>query len=87
MLLSKPSHILLATCLLLSPTACSQDPDENPPGIITLVDQGSGGEDTDMNGPYGYDADISRSFVCDPDRATERQRSIYRIAYDHVQHN
>ncbi|MEC9396814.1 MAG: YCF48-related protein [Myxococcota bacterium] len=51
MLLSKPSHILLATCLLLSLTACSQDPDENPPGIITLVDQGSGGEDTDMNGP------------------------------------
>ena len=43
--------------------------------------------DTDMLGPYGYDADISRSFVCETQRATERQKAIYQIAYDHVQHN
>ncbi len=43
--------------------------------------------DTDMLGPYGYDADISRSFVCEVASATERQKTIYRIAYDHVQHN
>ncbi len=43
--------------------------------------------DTDMIGPYGYDADISRSFVCDVDRATDRQKEIYRIAYDHIHHN
>lgn len=43
--------------------------------------------DTDMIGPYGYDADISRSFVCEPDRATSRQRQVYRIAHDHIHHN
>ena len=43
--------------------------------------------DTDMIGPYGYDADISRSFVCAAENASARQREIYRIAYDHLQHN
>ncbi|MBS37969.1 MAG: peptidase M24 [Thiotrichales bacterium] len=43
--------------------------------------------DTDMIGPYGYDADISRSFVCGPDAPTARQREIYRLAYEHIQHN
>lgn len=43
--------------------------------------------DTDMIGPYGYDADISRSFVCAPERATNRQKDIYKIAHEHVQHN
>ena len=43
--------------------------------------------DTDMIGPYGYDADISRSFVCEPAHATARQKEIYRIAFDHVHYN
>ena len=43
--------------------------------------------DTDMIGPYGYDADISRSFVCDPGLATQRQKTIYRLAWEHIQHN
>ena len=43
--------------------------------------------DTDMIGPYGYDADISRSFVCDVEKATPRQKEIYRVAYDHIHHN
>ena len=43
--------------------------------------------DTDMIGPYGYDADISRSFVCDVEKATDRQKSLYTLAYEHVQHN
>ena len=43
--------------------------------------------DTDMIGPYGYDADLSRSFVCDVDRATPRQKAIYRLAHEHVHHN
>ena len=43
--------------------------------------------DTDMIGPYGYDADVSRSFVCEPELATTRQKEIYRVAYDHIQHN
>ncbi len=43
--------------------------------------------DTDMIGPWGYDADISRSFVCARESASARQREIYRVAYDHIQHN
>ena len=43
--------------------------------------------DTDMIGPYGYDADISRSFVCEPHRASVRQKDLYRVAFDHVHHN
>ncbi|MEM7293593.1 MAG: M24 family metallopeptidase, partial [Pseudomonadota bacterium] len=43
--------------------------------------------DTDMIGPYGYDADISRTFVCDPDNATPKQREAYRLAHEHIHHN
>ena len=43
--------------------------------------------DTDMIGPYGYDADISRSFVCEPEKATPRQKTIYQLAHEHVHHN
>ena len=43
--------------------------------------------DTDMIGPWGYDADVSRSFVCEPERASERQKAIYRIAHNQIQHN
>lgn len=43
--------------------------------------------DTDMIGPWGYDADISRSFVCAPEHASDRQKEIYQIAHDHIQHN
>ena len=43
--------------------------------------------DTDMIGPWGYDADISRSFVCEASRATRRQKEIYQIAHEHIQHN
>ena len=43
--------------------------------------------DTDMIGPYGYDADISRSFVCEPQHASARQKEIYRIAFEHIHHN
>ena len=45
------------------------------------------GFDTDMIGPYGYFADISRTFHCGPDKPTKRQKEIYRLAYDEVQHN
>ncbi len=43
--------------------------------------------DTDMVGPYGYCADISRSFHCGPAKPTPRQKELYRLAYDQVQHN
>ncbi len=45
------------------------------------------GFDTDMVGPYGYFCDISRTFHCGPAKPTKRQKEIYRMAYDEVQHN
>lgn len=42
--------------------------------------------DTDMIGPHGYDADLSRSFLCG-DRATDSQRDLYRTAWEQLQHN
>ena len=43
--------------------------------------------DTDMIGPYGYDADLSRVFFCGPGRPTGQQRTLYRLAIEQVQHN
>lgn len=43
--------------------------------------------DTDMVGPYGYCADVSRTFHCGPSKPTSRQKQIYRLAYEQVQHN
>jgi Xaa-Pro aminopeptidase len=43
--------------------------------------------DTDMVGPYGYDADLSRTFFCEPGRPTGEQKTLYQMAYDQVHHN
>jgi len=43
--------------------------------------------DTDLIGPYGYCADISRSWVCGDVKPTEEQRRLYRTAYEQIQHN
>ena len=45
------------------------------------------GFDTDMVGPMGYFCDISRTFHCGPAKPTKRQKQIYRMAYDEIQHN
>jgi len=45
------------------------------------------GFDTDMIGPYGYFADISRTFHCGPDTPTKRQKQLYRYAVEEVEHN
>ncbi len=45
------------------------------------------GFDTDMVGPMGYFCDISRTFHCGPAKPTKRQKEIYQLAYDEVQHN
>ena len=42
--------------------------------------------DTDLIGPYGYCADISRTWVCDA-RPSDEQRRIYAEAYAHIQHD
>jgi len=40
--------------------------------------------DTDMVGPYGYLADISRSLICPGKRPTPEQRKLYDIAQEQV---
>ena len=42
--------------------------------------------DTDMIGPYGYCADISRTWVCGADPSPE-QRELYERARDEIEHN
>jgi Xaa-Pro dipeptidase len=43
--------------------------------------------DTDMIGPFGYCADISRSWFCGPGKPTPRQRDLYALAREELQHN
>jgi Xaa-Pro dipeptidase len=43
--------------------------------------------DTDLIGPYGYCADVSRTFFCGPGRPTPAQRELYALASEQVQHN
>ena len=42
--------------------------------------------DTDMVGPYGYCADISRTFV-EGHKFTKEQKKLYQMAVDHINHN
>jgi Xaa-Pro aminopeptidase len=43
--------------------------------------------DTDMVGPFGYCADVSRTFLCGPGRPSDEQRQLYKLAYEEIQHN
>jgi len=43
--------------------------------------------DTDLIGPYGYCADMSRSWICGEGRPTEQQKRIYALAYEQIQYN
>lgn len=43
--------------------------------------------DTDMIGPYGYCADLSRSWPIGHVRMTNRQRDLYAAARDQIEHN
>jgi Xaa-Pro aminopeptidase len=43
--------------------------------------------DTDLIGPYGYFADMSRSFLCGDRKATGAQRNLYKMAFDQIHHN
>ena len=45
------------------------------------------GFDTDMIGPFGYFADISRTFHCGPEKPSRRQKQLYRLAFDEIEHN
>jgi len=43
--------------------------------------------DTDLIGPFGYCADLSRSFFCGPGRPTDEQKRIYGLAYEQIHFN
>jgi len=43
--------------------------------------------DTDLVGPGGYCADISRTFFCGPGRPREEQRRLYALAVEQIRHN
>ncbi len=43
--------------------------------------------DTDMVGPFGYCADISRTWLCGDGSPTAAQCDLYRHAWEEVQHN
>ena len=43
--------------------------------------------DTDMVGPFGYCADISRTWLCESNTPNEQQRDVYRRAYEEIHHN
>ncbi len=43
--------------------------------------------DTDLIGPNGYCADISRSWLCGDRAASGEQKLIYQVAYEQLQHN
>ncbi|MFO0997093.1 MAG: Xaa-Pro peptidase family protein [Alphaproteobacteria bacterium] len=43
--------------------------------------------DTDMIGPHGYCADISRTWFCGPGKPSRAQRELYKLAYEEVNHN
>jgi len=43
--------------------------------------------DTDLIGPFGYCADISRAHFCGPGRPSDEQRRLYRLAWEQIHHN
>jgi Xaa-Pro aminopeptidase len=45
------------------------------------------GVDTDMVGPFGYCADLSRTFHCGPGKPTQDQRDLYKLALEEIHHN
>jgi Xaa-Pro aminopeptidase len=43
--------------------------------------------DTDMIGPHGYCAEISRTYLCGPNEPTPEQRRLYRMSFEQLAHN
>lgn len=43
--------------------------------------------DTDLIGPYGMCSDLSRTWVCGDGKASDEQRKLYQVAYEHIQTN
>lgn len=45
------------------------------------------GFDTDLIGPFGYCADISRTYFCPPGRPSAEQKRLYGLAYEQIHAN
>jgi len=43
--------------------------------------------DTDLIGPYGICADLSRTWMIGDRSPTEEQKKLYKVAYEHIQYN
>ncbi len=43
--------------------------------------------DTDLIGPFGYCADISRTFHCGPGKPSDTQKRLYGLAYEQIETN
>jgi Xaa-Pro dipeptidase len=43
--------------------------------------------DTDLIGPFGYCADLSRTFFCGPGNASPEQRKLFGLAMEQIHHN
>lgn len=43
--------------------------------------------DTDLVGPYGFCADLSRTWMIGDAKPTDTQKELYQVAYDHIQYN
>jgi len=43
--------------------------------------------DTDLIGPFGYCADLSRTFFCGPGRPSAKQKHLYGLAYEQIHNN
>ena len=43
--------------------------------------------DCGLIGPFGYSADVSRTFLCKPGRPTSDQMRLYGLAYENIQRN
>ncbi len=59
-----------------------QETSENVIGMNELI-----ALDTDVVGCHGYYADFSRTFHSGPDKPTETQRELYKVAYEQVNYN
>ncbi len=43
--------------------------------------------DCGLIGPYGYSADVSRTFLCKPGKPADQQKRLYSLAYETIQRN
>ena len=43
--------------------------------------------DTDAVGPFGYYADFSRTFYCGTGKPSDKQKELYKLAYEQIHHN